>query len=79
MARKIRVNEDGKVYRAVVTRPGTNGPRTTYEGPYETPGAAQARVTFWVNYFRKSEYRETGESAAAGHIECADVVWRPVD
>ncbi|MFF0894721.1 hypothetical protein [Streptomyces sp. NPDC003278] len=77
MARNI--GADGRrVYRAVIVqtdqrRDGKSG--TRYEGPYDSPGAARARVTFWRNYW---DAYDDG-SSATGHIEQAHTVWTPVD
>lgn len=72
MARKVGMEPEATVYRAVVTKPayGTLPARTVYEGPYATVGAARARVTFWRNYYN-------GE--ASGHVEAGHFTWTPLE
>lgn len=68
MARNIGADRNGDVYRAVITITRTDGTTYTwYEGPYETPGQARARVTFWAN-----------RSRATGHIEKTSTTWERV-
>ncbi|MFJ4703188.1 hypothetical protein ACIP5N_34065 [Streptomyces sp. NPDC088768] len=81
MARSIAMSANAKVYRAVVTitdRDGTTSQRC--EGPYDSPGAARARVTFWTNYHADydDEGLPTGTSRATGHVEEGTVTWRPL-
>lgn len=67
------------VYRAVIDwkEPAARGGKAhrEYEGPYDTPAAARARVTFWENNLRDSE---TGETRASGKVEEGPISeWRP--
>lgn len=78
MARRHANN--GRIYRAVVTRrhlDGSSVATVTY-GPYDTPGAAKAQITYAANQAAESRrprrdpaYAHTAE----GHVESADVVW----
>lgn len=81
MARNI--GADGRdVFRAVVTSTSTDGRSATWhEGPYGTVGAARARVSFWRNHLAEhdDDGEATGTSRAAGHVERALTVWRPID
>jgi hypothetical protein len=82
MARNIGADRNGDVYRAVIviTRPdGTTW--TKHEGPYDKPGAARARVTFWTNHYAEHDpdtFEPTGRSLATGHIEKATTTWERV-
>lgn len=73
------IGADGRtVYRAVITfkdqrRDGKSG--TRYEGPYDSVGAARARVSFWRN--RMAAYGDG--SSAEGHVEQAHTIWAPLD
>jgi len=73
MARSISMAPDAPVYRAVTTVPGWRGEGTVtkYEGPYDSPGAAKARVTFWSNRYR----REDGTTPVTGRVEHGVVAW----
>ncbi|MBG7704855.1 hypothetical protein HCJ76_44040 [Streptomyces sp. MC1] len=79
MARNIGA-DGAAVYRAVITITDrkTGEEAVKYEGPYATPGAAQGRVSFWVNYLAEydDEDRRTG-SRATGVVERAHTVWLP--
>ncbi|MFE9340847.1 hypothetical protein [Streptomyces sp. NPDC007063] len=81
MARNI--GADGRtVYRAVVEITDRDGETSTrYEGPYGTPAAARARVSFWRNHLADYNGRgePTGTSSAAGHVERAHTTWHPID
>ncbi|WP_333745589.1 hypothetical protein [Streptomyces sp. IBSBF 2950] len=73
MARNIGMAPDAKVYRAVITKSYEGGETyTEYEGPYDKPGAARARVTFWENHFAK---RDNGDKAT-GHVEECQPAWK---
>jgi hypothetical protein len=78
MARNIGAARNGDVYRAVIviTRPDGHT-HTKHEGPYDKPGAARARVTFWTNYYAEQD-AGTGKTYAAGHIEKATTTWERV-
>lgn len=78
MARKIAVDDDGTMYRAVIVKKYRRNaePVTTYEGPYDKPGAARARVTFWKNWLGADKSQEQW---ADGWIESAETVWSRVD
>ena len=76
MPRKT-ANPNAPVYRAVIVKqyPGQE-PFTTYEGPYDTPGAAQGRVTFWVNYLTDSDDDGVSSgSRASGCVEIGHTTW----
>lgn len=81
MARSISMEPDAPVYRAVILKQyqdseGNPEPFTSYEGPYATPGAAQGRVTVWVNYLM--EYDDEGQpigSRASGYVEVGHTAW----
>jgi hypothetical protein len=79
VARNMNMSPDAPVYRAVVTRTYPSGEvRTWCEGPYATAGAAQARVTFWINDCRVYDddlCMYTGESWATGHVDTGTVSW----
>lgn len=79
MARSIGMAEGATVFRAVITKKYPDREAfTTYEGPYGSAGAAQARVTFWVNYLAVVDEEtglKTGESGASGFVEEGSVTW----
>lgn len=68
MARQIVVDQDFG-YRAVHIRYSmfTKERTTIYEGIYNAPGTAKARVSFWRNHL--------GEDFVDGWIEKAHVTW----
>lgn len=79
MARSIGMAADATVFRAVITKkyPGWEE-FTEYEGPYGSHGAAQGRVTFWVNHMAivdEDTFEPTGESNASGYVESGSVAW----
>jgi hypothetical protein len=73
MARNI--GADGRtVYRAVITITDHDGAQSTrYEGPYDSPAAARARVTFWRNHMPR------WGGSATGRVEQAHTIWAPLD
>lgn len=79
MARSIGMAAEATVFRAVITKKYPNRePFTAYEGPYGTGAAAQARVTFWVNYLAvldEDTGEPTGASNASGYVEAGSVSW----
>lgn len=75
MARGIGMKPDAALYRAVIVKSYANGEQfTVYEGPYDAPGQARARVSFWRNHFAD---RDNGDSAD-GHIETCQPAWEKV-
>ncbi|MFF9204382.1 hypothetical protein ACF1AE_21685 [Streptomyces sp. NPDC014986] len=75
MARDIGVAPDAELFRAVITKHYGDGTvETVYEGPYDKPGPARGRVSFWRGHLAK---REDG-SSAEGHIESCRPVWSKV-
>lgn len=82
MARNIGADRNGDVYRAVITITRPDGTTwTKHEGPYDKPGAARARVTFWINHYPEHDpdtFEPTGRSLATGHIEQATTTWERV-
>lgn len=81
MARSIGMSAGDTVFRAVITKKYPNRePFTDREGPYGARGAAQARVTFWVNYLavHDDDGEPTGESGASGYVEEGSVTWTRV-
>ncbi|MFF4409869.1 hypothetical protein [Streptomyces sp. NPDC001404] len=76
MARRIGMAPDATLFRAVIVKTYADGSQhTTHEGPYDSVGAARARVTFWHNYFQS--YRPEGDSAD-GHVEQCQPAWEKV-
>ncbi|MDX3165905.1 hypothetical protein PV516_19145 [Streptomyces scabiei] len=72
MARDIGMAPNAKVYRAVITKSYANGDVVTeYEGPYDKPGPARARVTFWKNHLAN---QGKGDKAD-GYVEQAQPAW----
>ena len=70
MARRMNTAQDAPVYRAVIVKPAYGGRMvTTCEGPYKTPGAAQARLTFWTNYY------EDAHTPVTGYVEEGTTTW----
>ncbi|MGC5343668.1 hypothetical protein [Streptomyces sp. DT171] len=82
MARNIGADRDGDVYRAVIVITDDGGGTwTRHEGPYDKPGAARARVTFWTRYYAVRDpdtFEQTGHSLATGHIEKATTTWERI-
>jgi hypothetical protein len=75
MARDIGMAPDAELWRAVITKSYGDGTvHTVYEGPYDKPGPARSRVTFWRNHLAK---RDDG-SKADGHVERCQPVWEKV-
>lgn len=79
MARSIGMAAGASVFRAVTTKQYPDQePFISYEGPYGSHGAAQARVTFWTNHMAvldEETGKPTGESNASGYVETGSVTW----
>lgn len=83
MARTMNLDSDAAIYRAkILKKYRLSDPIVAYEGPYTTPAAAQARITFWANYLADRDY-ETGEVStdqwAKGEVEVGTVTWAKLD
>lgn len=83
MARRIGMDADATVYRAVITTRYNHldDPVTEYRGPYDTQGAAQGQVTNAINqavdYSEEPPY-EALPSRASGHVEQGSFTWTRV-
>jgi hypothetical protein len=78
MARKHANN--GRIYRAVVTRHFANGTADTLTyGPYDTPAPAKGQITYWETQAHRShgQYRNPARAyTVTSRIETAEVVWK---
>jgi len=80
MARNFANN--GLVYRAVITTTHLDGSHmsTRTRGPYDSRGAAKAQITAAENGANASlgKWRDPAYAHnAVGHIETAEIVWKP--
>lgn len=74
MARSIAMYQD-QVWRAVLTITyESQGTMTFYEGPYDAPGKAKARVTL-----HRNGRKHPNEVSRDGWIETAKTEWKSVE
>lgn len=73
---------NGRIYRAVVTRRMADGTVDTLTyGPYDTPAPAKGQITSWETAAQAShgQYRDPARAfTVTSRIETAEVVWKAV-
>ena len=76
MARTMNLDPDAQLFRAkILKKYRYGGPFVSYEGPYTTAAAAQARVTYWANYLGRPEDEMPEGTWAEGCVEAGTVTW----